>query len=281
VKKLSQEQKRRYAKVAVIVLPFIVITIILRFPFYYSVIFYLAAFFISGFFFFPNYLAVWANINYARGNKNARKWLKKAIDLKTKSPVAHLNYAILLARDGDGGNAYAVLEKALALKPKIITEKNIRLTMGISRWVMRDIDGAVKILEDMRERYEYVNAHVLTSLSYMYFLRNDMDNALILTEKAIEDSPDYAAAWDNLGQIKYAANDTAAAKDAFLKALEFKAELADSNFYLGVIAEAENDNERALEYYEKALTCNITALNTITREQIERQRDALRPPETL
>ena len=281
MKKLSQEQKKRYTRVAVIVLPFIIISFFLRLPFYYTVIFYLAAFLISAIFFFPNYLAVWANLNYARGNANARKLLKTAIDMKTKSPVAHLNYAILLARDGDGENAYATLEKALALKPKIITEKNIRLTMGISRWVMRDIDGALKILEDMRERFEYVNAHVLTSLSYMYFLKDDMENALALTEKAIEDSPDYAAAWDNLGQIKYAANDTSAAKEALLKAIEYKSELADSNYYLGVIAEAENETERALEYYDKALACNITALNTVTREQIEARRGALRPPETV
>jgi len=278
VKKLSQEQKKRYTKVAVFVLPFIVISFILRLPFYYSLLFYLAAFLISAIFFFPNYLAVWANLNYARGNANARKLLKTAIDMKTKSPVAHLNYAILLARDGDGGGAYATLEKALALKPKVITEKNIRLTMGISRWVERDINGAINILEDMRRRYEYVNAHVLTSLSYMYFLKNDIENALTLTEKAIEDTPDYAAAWDNLGQIKYAAGETEAARDAFLKAIEYKPDLADSNYYLGVIAEAENETGRALEYYDKALICNITALNTVTREQIEARRGGLKPP---
>ena len=270
MKNLTDRQKKRIFISIAAFLPLIVITLVMRRPFYYALIFYFLAFLVTLALYFPNYLAVWANLNYIRGNtEKARRLLKSAVDRNTKSPVAHLNYSILLVRDGDGANALKVLEKALALKPKLITEKNIRLTMGSCYWVMKDIDGAIDVYEDMLKRYDYVNAHVLTSLGYMYFLRGDAEKALETTNKALEDSPEYGAAWDNLGQIRYASGDTDEAKRAFETAVSHKADLADSNYYLGLIAEQQNDTEKAREYFTAAHGCKLSALNTVTRDQIE------------
>ena len=269
MKKLTSRQKKRYGIIAAIVLPLFIITFILRLPFYYAVVFYFAAFLISIVFYYPNYIAVWANWNYIRGNEEAAlKFLKTAVNRNTKSPAAHHNYALLLMRGGDGRTALETLEKALTLNPKLITEKNIRLAIGSCYWVTGDINAAIETLEDMRNRYEYVNAHVLATLGYMYHLSGDEDKALDLTNKAIEDSPEYAAAWDNLGQIYFSRNDMIKAKDAFETALSHKPGLADSNYYLGLIFENENP-EKAREYFEKAANCKITALNTVTKEQIE------------
>ena len=266
---ISSDKKKRYGKIIAAALPVIIITFILRLPFYYTVLFYFAVFLVSVVIYFSNYLAVWANFNYARGNEErARRLFVTAIRRKTTSPAAHLNYAILLMRDGDAEAALELLDKALTLKPKVIAEKNIRLAMGSCRWVMKDIDGAVGVLEDMRTRYEYVNSHVLTTLGYMYYLKNETEKALELTESAIQDSPEYAAAWDNLGQIRLSLGEAAAAKEAFDKAVSFKPDLADSNYYLGLIAEAENDAEAAAEYFKKTSECKVTALNTVTAEQI-------------
>ena len=268
--RLKPETKKRYAKIIAFALPLVVIVFFLRLPFYYAVIVYAAAFFISVFIYFPNYLAIWANINFIRGNeKAARKFLKAAIKRKTKSPVAHHNYGLLLVRDGDGAGALEVLSKALELKPKVLTEKKIRLAMGSSYWVMNDIAGAIRTLEDMLERYEYVNTHVLATLGYMYFQNGETEKALEFTNKAIEEDATNAAAWDNLGQIYYLQNDLPKAKEAFETAVSHKPGLADSNFYLGLIAEKENEAETAREYFLKAKDCVISALSTVTKEQIE------------
>jgi len=277
MKNLTKEQKKRYGAIIAAVLPIVILLFILRLPFYYVVLFYFAAFLISFAFNFRNYLAIWANINFARGNEEAaRRLLRAAIIRKTASPVAYHNYALLLARDGNGKEALELLQAALALKPKVITEKRVRLAMGSCHWVMGDIEGAIGALEDMRSRYDYVNAHVLASLGCMYFMNGDTEKALEFTNAALEDSRDNAAAWDNLGQIHFAGGENDKAREAFLTAVSHKPDLADSNYYLGLIAEADGEPEKAREYFEKALGCRITALNTVKREQIEQKLQEIR-----
>ena len=204
-----------------------------------------------------------------RAERAKKKLLRAAIERNAKSPAAHHNYAILLVREGDGETALAVLNRALTFRLKVITEKNIRLTVASCYWVMEDIDKAIETLEDMRVRYEYVNVHVLTSLGYMYFLRGETDKALEFTNLALEDAPDNGAAWDNLGQIYFSLNEAEKAKEAFETAVSHKPDLPDSNYYLGLIAENEDDGEKALEYFSKAMECGLSALNTVTKEQIE------------
>ena len=269
MRRLTNAQKKRYGIIAGVILPWVIIVFILGLPFYFTFVIYLAAFLVTLVLYFPNYLAVWANFNYMRGKESARSLLFAAINRNSKSPAAHLNYAILLVREGDGQNALDALNKALALNPNVITEKNIRLTIGSCYWVMKDIDKAIETLEDMRKRYDYVNAHVLTSLSYMYFLKGEINTALDLTNKAIEDSPDYAAAYDNLGQIHYKLGELEDAKQAFMTALTHKSNLPDSNYYMGLIYEHENDSKKAAGYFDKAYQCKLSALNTVTKEQIE------------
>ena len=268
--KLTKEQKNRYLKIFVAFLPLFIITFFLGFPFYFAVIFYLAAFLISIIFYFPNYLAIIGNINFIRGNEDAaRKFLKAAIGKNTKSPVAHHNYGIILMRDGDGKYALDILKKALGLKPKTITEKKVYLAMGSCHWVIGDIPGAIKTLEGMMEKYEYVNAHVLSTLGFFYFCAGENEKALDFTNRALEDSPENASAWDNLGQIYFKQNEIAKAKEAFEKAVGFKPDLPDSNYHLGLIAEAEYDLSGAKKYFTDAHDGKITALNTVTKEQIK------------
>ena len=90
------------------------------------------------------------------------------------------------------------------------------------------------------------------------------------TTKALADNPEYAPVWDNLGQIYYFQQETDKAKEAFEKAISFRATMVDSLYYLGLIAKNSGDKELAREYLERALKCNISAMNTIKKEDIEK-----------
>ena len=221
-------------------------------------------------------LSMYANVAYISGKEDAaRKYLKMAIDKKTKNSATYLNYAIVLVREGKAKESIEYLEIAEKINKNPINEKNIKLTMASSYWVSGDIDKAIEILETMRKKYDYVNAHVLTTLGYMYLLKENLDEALSCTNKAIEDAPQSGAAWDNLGQIYYMQENFEEAKTSFEKAVSYKSTLPDSLYYLGKIALNEENQESAKNYFAKALDCEITSLNTVTREQIEAELAAI------
>ena len=220
-------------------------------------------------------VSVLGNIYYGRGDKErAGKLFEYAISRNTKSPAAHLHYAVMLLRKGEAEKASTILDKALGLNVKPLTVKNIRLVKGSCLWAMGETDAAVAHLEKMRGDYEYVNAQVLSTLGFLYFAKGDDEKAEALSLAAIDDTPSTAAAWDNLGQIYYKKNDLPKAREAFEKAIEHKPDLPDSLYFLGLIAK-QSDSENALntanDFFSRALACEITPLNTVTRAQIEKE----------
>lgn len=209
------------------------------------------------------------NLNYAKGNVDkANKLFEIAINKNTKSPTVYLNYAIYLLQQGNTKDALSLLKKAQSINAKIMTDKNILVTMASCYWVMGELDKAIETLENLRNKYDYVNSNVLTTLGYMYFLKEDYKQALEFTNKAIEEDPESGAAWDNLGQIYYKNLELKKAEEAFEKALLFRKDLVDSNYYMGLIYEKKGDTVKAKDYFVKANNCHVTALNSVTKEQV-------------
>ena len=103
----------------------------------------------------------------------------------------------------------------------------------------------------------------------------EFDKAEEYTKTALADNAESAPAWDNMGQIAFARGDMEKAEENFQKALSFRATMVDSLFYMGVIRERQGRRDEALEYYKKAEKCNISALNTVTRDQVEAKIKAL------
>ena len=207
--------------------------------------------------------------------------LRWAIDKNTSSAAAYVHLAVYLLRKGSPDEAYALLERAELRSPGILLDKNIRLSKASCMWKMGQVGKGIEILEQMRKDYEYVNPHVLATLAYFYFLTDDDDKAVELSKAALEEEPALAAAWDNLGQICFRKGDMAGARENLLKAWEYKPNLADCLFYLGRVEEAEGNTDKAVEYYQQAVRCDISALNTITRAEVEEALDRLNTAEAV
>lgn len=257
-------------KVIILVLVIIAVcTFILRLPFYVPFLLIIVAFPII---FFKTTIAIIGNFFYLRGDEvKCRPFLKKAVELNTISPAAHLNYAVLLMREGaeNAKLALSYLQKAERLNKQLMLAKNISLALGSCYWILGETDKGIEELERMRTKYDYVNARVLATLGYLYFMKEDYEKALELSNKALEESPDSASAWDNLGQIYLKQNEIEKAKESFDKAIEIKSNMADSLYYMGVIAELENNKKLALEYYERANKSDLTGLSTVSRTMVE------------
>ncbi len=245
-------------------------------PTYYLLLIYSAYAVLLGIIFYPSVLALIGNFQFTAGHTDkAEKLYRIAASKNSKNPTIYLNYAILLVRDGNAAEALDYLNKAQRLNKNVVTAKNITLTMGSCYWILGEIDKAIELLEGLKKEHEYVNNHVLTTLGYMYIVKGDLEKASFYSQKAVEDCPTSSSAWDNLGQISYKSGDLEKAKEHFSKALSFNKNLVDSNYYMGLITMEENDFESARTYFETALNCNISALNTVTKEQIQEKLEAL------
>lgn len=260
----------KYVFIAAVIVAFFYIISVKHYPWYYLVGTYAVIFIVFLIVYYTTILGFVGNIYFSTGKTaKAEAMFQRAIKGNPKNATIYLNYAILLVRNGDATPALEYLKKAQSLKPQVLTDKNIMLTMGSCYWVMGEIDKAVEVLESLRNKYDYVNCSVLITLGYMYLIKGDYEKAWELSNKAILDTPESGSAWDNLGQISFRQGDLSQAKESFLKAVQYKENLVDSYYYLGVIAEEEKLEDDAKKYFQKAHSCTITSLNTITKEQVD------------
>lgn len=269
-KKIDFPKYWRYFTLGFIALSWIILVYIMRKPEWVLIPTLIVYLILNAIIFNSYYLGLLGNYYFfLRRFDKAYAIYDIAIKKNTRNVLALYNYAIRLLQDGDGKKALPILKKAFDINTKVVMEKNILLAISSCYWTTGELNKAINTLEDLKNKYSYVNAHVLTTLGYFYFLEKDYENALLCTKQALDDTPEHSAAWDNLGQIYYAQNNLQSAKENFEKALSYKENMADSLYYLGEIYERENNIEKAKEYFNKALNCNITSLNTITKAQVE------------
>lgn len=216
----------------------------------------------------------------------AMKCFKKAIERNTKNVLAIYNYGLVLLQDGFAKEAleYFFLAnrinkskiKKKSFRPdylnrNILLDKNIPLAMSSCYWRLNEIDKAIDILEGLRRKYNYLSPNTLTTLGYFYLLNKNYEKATQISQMAIDDTENFSAAWDNLGQIYFEQKDMQKAKVKFLKSIEYNPNSVDSLYHLGLIEEIDGNKDKAIEYFEKALTCNITFLNTVSKEELEKK----------
>jgi len=250
---------------------YVVIMPVLERPLHELLLIYAVIFAVLYFLNRKNIWAVQGNYFYITGHyTRARVLLRKATSAGVKSPHSHLYYALLLMQeDNDAQGAFKQLDRALELAKTVADEKNTLITVATCHWMNKDPKAAIKVLEDMREKYEYVNTSALTTLGFLYMAEGDLDKALEISNMAVEDDGNYASAWDNLGQIYYKLEDFDKARNAFEQALSLKGTLADSNYFMGILCEKDGHTDRAKEYFRMASISPITFFNTITQEQAD------------
>lgn len=239
--------------------------------------------------------SILGNLYLATDKRRALICFEKALDKNTKNALAIYNYGLVLLQDGEFNKSLDLFFKAdyinksklgkrffskNAKNRALLLEKNIPLAISSCYWKLNELDKAIQTLEDLRVKYSYVSANTLTTLGYLYLLIKDYEKAEEISKLAIEDEPAFSSAWDNLGQIYLEQGIKDKAKESFLKAIEYNPYSVESLYYLGIL-EQENDISKATEYFNRALKCNITSLNTISREDIEKSLSSLKKLDSL
>lgn len=200
----------------------------------------------------------------------AMKYYEKAVKLNTMNIKALYNYGLENLHKNKPDEALAALDRANKLNTKPLFDKLIPLAQSSCYWLLNDIDKAIEILEELRYNYKYLNPSTYVTLGYFYMLKKDYAKAEEITNLALKDNPQFASAYDNLGQIYYNINDFETAEKYFKQALEIKENTVESLYYLALIEKNKGNNDKALSLLKKADKCYISALNTITKEDVEK-----------
>ncbi len=208
---------------------------------------------------------------FFRKPDKAKKFYTIAVKRRTRNVKALYNYALDALHEGKAEEALEIFKRAEKINTKVLFEKLIPLAISSCYWVIGDLDKAIDTIENLQSKFNYVNPNTLTTLAYFYLLKKDFDKAEELTNQALSDNETYAPAWDNLGQIYYTKGDITKAKEYFEKALSYRDTMTESLYYMGLISKAEGNSSKSKEYLEKAAGGYISALSTVTREDIEKE----------
>jgi tetratricopeptide (TPR) repeat protein len=210
-----------------------------------------------------------ANAGYMQGNmEKARVLYLKAFELKTRNPMAYLNYARLLLRGGEAAEALRYLELAAKHNKSPFAAKYIDFEVACCHWITGNITEAEATLAKMGERYEYLNYDMLATWGYIHLLLDNHGLAEEASLKALEENPNATAALFNLGLSAYKQGENGKAADFFEKALAVNPELAGCLYYMGRIRDDEDNTKEAQEYYLRAKEAPISIFSPVTAEQI-------------
>lgn len=193
-----------------------------------------------------------------------------AIKHNTRCVHAMLAYGLDMLRDCHYSEALPVFQQIVSMKdvsPMLL--KYAEQDLAIAYWKCGQLDKAIETMEMMVAKYEYFSLDFNTTLGYFYIEAGDYDKALDYTDKALHENETHGPAYDNLGQIAFRQGNYEDAERYFLKALDLKDTMVDSKYHLGLIYESWGNQELAAEYFAAAHQCNITGMNTVSREQVD------------
>jgi tetratricopeptide (TPR) repeat protein len=201
-------------------------------------------------------------------NDKALKWYKKAEEHDVASPYSQMAYGVLLLRTGQFEKAQAIFNKLLVFFPKNQPLKtNAKINLALTYWKLGDVNTAVETMSEVHNRLK--NTKTYGTLGYLLVETGDYERALQFNLNAMNYDDTDAIVLDNLGQVYYRMGDMDKAFEYFKKAQAQNEEQPVTLYHLGIIHIERGQAEEARELFKKALSCNISALSTISREAIE------------
>lgn len=218
----------------------------------------------------------------------ALPFYEAAYKLGAKSAHLLSAYGLVLLRKGKSQTAQEIFESALKYNRNYFYTRILKSNLAICKWKLGQPQAAY---EDYLSLYYFPDKEALTDFSldhldrgleinpaftqqdfvtmgYLALLVNQIEAAFYFSHLALLKQDNYAAAYDNLGQIYYRIGEKDKAKEAFHQAIDLKPNLIDSLYYLARIALEEKQRDKAKDYGQRALNQPFHALNTISQEDL-------------
>lgn len=221
--------------------------------------------------------------------------------LNTDNPTILSSYGLILLRNNEAPKALTCFEKAFEKSSNYMTTKTVMSNIAICYWKLGDLDKAIGQYHKIIKRFgnedqifltdpNYNEEHIdqfitdnhlfypqdYITLGFLYTLEGDYEKANFFTRAAMVKKEDYAAAYDNLGQIEYYQENYDKATEYFEKALDINPNMPDSLYFMGLVNIKQDNKKEALAFLTKAEACTLDGLNTFTYEMIEEAKKTIK-----
>ena len=188
-----------------------------------------------------------------------------------------LPYSVLLLRKEQYEKAREVLKKAEkspgGLDP---SQRALLLTnYAVACYNTRSSVYAIELLEEVHRKNPNGNSYA--TLGYLLVEQGDFEKALAFNETAVDYDDEDPLALDNMGQTYYRLGGEEGKKQAkewFEKAVRFKPDAVDSNYFLALYDVDAGHYEAARKKLEICLQGRISPLNYATRERVQALLDS-------
>jgi Tfp pilus assembly protein PilF len=172
-----------------------------------------------------------------------------ALAVDEANPLAHVNLAVVLDERGDLDGANAHLERALVLRPDMVTARialgNNLIRKGRPEEAMAQYRAAIAA--------DPTSARALNNLGWLQLQLGRLDDAIDSLERALRIDPALATAENDLGMALARRGDNAAARGHFERAVAADPRYADAHNNLAAILLSDGRIDEAVAHAERAI----------------------------
>ena len=187
----------------------------------------------------------------ANGNfDESLKYLNKAIELNPNYAEALINRGLIYQNQEDKVNALRDLENAYKKKPHIKQIWNLVLSLKMQA---KEFESTIALAEEMIE-IDPLDEKIIATKALCYHHIKNYDQALIFYNKSLSIKPDYAEAFNNIGNTLQEQGKLKEAIETYNKAISIKPDYAEAFNNIGNTLQKQGKLEEAVEAYNKALS---------------------------
>lgn len=220
--------------------------------------------------FIPQYYAMRGNAFFNKGDyESAAQWYKKANDTGHAKANIRASYAFVLLRAGKPDEAEDVLNKLLYLKGiKPVFKNQAKQNRCMAYYKQGKLDEAI---EDAEELFNsgYKTSTVYGMIGFFKLLRgDDLAETTAFCEEAYDYNDEDRDILDNLSICYFRAGRYKDAEKISEKLINDHPEFVEACYHGAQIQQKLGNKEKALEYFNKLPNCNRSFMTTVSEEDI-------------
>lgn len=209
--------------------------------------------------------------------EKAWQWYRKAWDANIR-----LDYAAIIAstfiQRGDAQYGKEILESIIAKSPGTELADTSKVAMSMAYWRLGDLQGAIDLLEDVRES-GFSDKNLYTNLGTYLLEKGDYKRAKKINDEAKKLGPESPGITDNRGWYYIATGDWNNAKKVYEELTEErKPKFPEAYVHAAQVKIHFGEYEDAIDLLERALGQKFVLTAGVSADIVEGMLDDLRDP---
>ncbi|MEM4307900.1 MAG: tetratricopeptide repeat protein [Thermoplasmata archaeon] len=179
---------------------------------------------------------------------DARRYFESCIEENPGFAEAYVKLGFTLIETGKREEGLQLLEKAMEMKPD---DWHVQYLVAKGKFEIGEVEEASQILDKLLEKT--ADSAALLLMGRILVLKGDLEEAILMFEKAIDKNPANFEAWYYKGRTLFEKKEIEKASAALELALQINPWHYNSLYYLALSYEEQQNYSKAAECYEEIL----------------------------